>query len=184
MLIQMMVRHGEYIVLQNVETENGETMNVNIAQYIYYNLSSDNLQFRSEIFNKMLTEALNESTSPDFNAMTYFVHHPDINISRIAAAMSEDRYHLSEKAHTTADINEEERRRREEGEREALLSQTTHLLLDFRMDYVEQHLKELQQQIAASARDLNALRGLMQEFKDMQEIRNNLAKQLGSNVIV
>lgn len=184
MLIQMMVRHGEYIVLQNVETENGETMNVNIAQYIYYNLSSDNLQFRSEIFNKMLTEALNESTSPDFNAMTYFVHHPDINISRIAAAMSEDRYHLSEKAHTTADINEEEKRRREEGEREALLSQTTHLLLDFRMDYVEQHLKELQQQIAASARDLNALRGLMQEFKDMQEIRNNLAKQLGSNVIV
>lgn len=184
MLIQMMVRHGEYIVLQNVETENGETMNVNIAQYIYYNLSSDNLQFKSEIFNKMLTEALNESTSPDFNAMTYFVHHPDINISRIAAAMSEDRYHLSEKAHTTAAINEEERRRREEGEREALLSQTTHLLLDFRMDYVEQHLKELQQQIAASARDLNALRGLMQEFKDMQEIRNNLAKQLGSNVIV
>lgn len=184
MLIQMMVRHGEYIVLQNVETENGETMNVNIAQYIYYNLSSDNLQFKSEIFNKMLTEALNESTSPDFNAMTYFVHHPDINISRIAAAMSEDRYHLSEKAHITADINEEERRRREEGEREALLSQTTHLLLDFRMDYVEQHLKELQQQIAASARDLNALRGLMQEFKDMQEIRNNLAKQLGSNVII
>lgn len=184
MLIQMMVRHGEYIVLQNVETENGETMNVNIAQYIYYNLSSDNLQFKSEIFNKMLTEALNESTSPDFNAMTYFVHHPDINISRIAAAMSEDRYHLSEKAHITADINEEERRRREEGEREALLSQTTHLLLDFRMDYVEQHLKELQQQIAASARDFNALRGLMQEFKDMQEIRNNLAKQLGSNVIV
>ena len=184
MLIQMMVRHGEYIVLQNVETENGETMNVNIAQYIYYNLSSDNLQFKSEIFNKMLTEALNESVSPDFNAMTYFVHHPDINISRIAAAMSEDRYHLSEKAHITADINEEERRRREEGEREALLSQTTHLLLDFRMDYVEQHLKELQQQIAASARDLNALRGLMQEFKDMQEIRNNLAKQLGSNVIV
>lgn len=184
MLIQMMVRHGEYIVLQNAETENGETMNVNIAQYIYYNLSSDNLQFKSEIFNKMLTEALNESTSPDFNAMTYFVHHPDINISRIAAAMSEDRYHLSEKAHITADINEEERRRREEGEREALLSQTTHLLLDFRMDYVEQHLKELQQQIAASARDLNALRGLMQEFKDMQEIRNNLAKQLGSNVIV
>lgn len=184
MLIQMMVRHGEYIVLQNVETENGETMNVNIAQYIYYNLSSDNLQFKSEIFNKMLTEALNESVSPDFNAMTYFVHHPDINISRIAAAMSEDRYHLSEKAHITADINEEERRRREEGEREALLSQTTHLLLDFRMDYVEQHLKELQQQIAASARDFNALRGLMQEFKDMQEIRNNLAKQLGSNVIV
>lgn len=184
MLIQMMVRHGEYVVLQNVETENGESMNVNIAQYIYYNLSSDNLQFRSEIFNKMLTEALKESASPDFNAMTYFVHHPDINISRIAAAMSEDRYHLSEKATNTADINEEERRRREEGEREALLSQTTHLLLDFRMDYVEQHLKELQQQIAASARDLNALRGLMQEFKDMQEIRNNLAKQLGSNVIV
>ena len=61
--------------------------------------------------------------------------------------------------------------------------QTTHLLLDFRMDYVEQRLRDLKQQIAAAA-DRQRMMELMQEFKQMQEIRNSLAKQLGSNIII
>ena len=66
----------------------------------------------------------------------------------------------------------------------ALLQQTTHLLLDFRMDYVEQRLRDLKQQIAAAAADRQRMMELMQEFKQMQEIRNSLAKQLGSNIII
>ena len=65
---------------------------------------------------------------------------------------------------------------------ESLERQTTHLLLDFRMEYVEQHLKDLQRQISANSKDINVLRQLMQEYKQMQEIRNNLAKKLGNNL--
>ena len=51
------------------------------------------------------------------------------------------------------------------------------------MDYVEQRLRDLKQQIAAAA-DRQRMMELMQEFKQMQEIRNSLAKQLGSNIII
>ena len=184
MLIQMMVRHGEHIVMKDVETEDGSTVDVNIAQYIYYNLSADNLMFKNDLFNTMLAEAVEQSAQGDFNAMRYFVHHQNIDISRIATAMSEDQYHLTEKANAQTDLSEEEKQRQAETKTESMLRQTTHLLLYFRMDYVEQHLKDLQQQIAASATDRDKMRLLMQEYKQMQEIRNNLAKQLGSNVMV
>lgn len=184
MLIQMIVRHGEHIVMRNVEADNGEMVDINLAQYIYYNLNADNLRFKNEIFNTMLNEALSMSENKSFNAMMFFVHHQNIEISQIAAAMSEDQYHLSEKTDDNVNINEDEKKRKAENETETMLRQTTHLLLDFRMDYVEQHLKELQQQIMANANNLAEMKKLMQEYKDMQAIRNDLAKQLGSNVII
>ena len=52
------------------------------------------------------------------------------------------------------------------------------------MDYVEQRLKDLKRQIASAAADRQRMMALMQEFKQMQEVRNNLAKQLGSNIII
>lgn len=184
MIIQMIVRHGEDIIARNVETESGDTIDLNVAQYIYYNLAADNLTLKNGIFSTMLTEAFNASASADFCAMRYFIGHSNIDISRVAAAMSEDKYHLTEKKQKQEAITEDEMARKAEAKRDALQRQTDHLLLDFRMDYVEQHLKELQQQIAASVKDLDRMRILMQEYKDMQEIRNSLAQQLGSNVMV
>ena len=182
MLMQAVIRHGERIVARGVETEDGNIIDVNVAQYIYYNMSIDNLKFKNELFNTMLTEAVEQSSTEGFNAMRYFVHHPNIEISRLAAAMSEDRYHLTETSDTTTDMSEEEKKRRADSEMESLERQTTHLLLDFRMEYVEQHLKDLQRQISANSKDINVLRQLMQEYKQMQEIRNNLAKKLGNNL--
>ena len=49
---------------------------------------------------------------------------------------------------------------------------------------MEQRLRDLKQQIAAAAADRQRMMELMQEFKQMQEIRNSLAKQLGSNIII
>ena len=59
-----------------------------------------------------------------------------------------------------------------------------HLLLDFRLDYVEHRLKTLQTEIAQVASEPEKLMRLMAEFKDMQTIRNELARRLGSEIIV
>ena len=49
---------------------------------------------------------------------------------------------------------------------------------------MEQHLKDLQAQMARVAGDMERLRHLMEEYRDMQGIRNKLARQLGNNIIV
>ncbi|MFZ1236152.1 MAG: DNA primase, partial [Prevotella sp.] len=70
-----------------------------------------------------------------------------------------------------------------EEEQEHLRNQTIHLMLDFRMVYIEQHLKDLMRQIAEAGQDPERMKALMVEYKDMQQVRNALAKQRGSHII-
>ena len=185
MLIQMVIRHGEVVIYENVEDEEGNVYNLSIAQFIDYNLSSDGLSFHHELYSKILSEAVAHHDDSDFVAEQYFIHHPDIEISKLASAMSVDRYQLinspkKDELPKTA----EELRQEKESEIETLRQQTLHLILDFRMDYVEHHLKELQQQISLSVNEPDKLMKLMAEFKEMQQIRNALAKKLGNDIIV
>jgi len=59
-----------------------------------------------------------------------------------------------------------------------------HLLLDFRLDIVAQRMKDLKTQIAGAVNDRERLLELMAQFKDCQLIRNQLAKQVGHDVIL
>ena len=59
-----------------------------------------------------------------------------------------------------------------------------HLLLDFRLDIVAQRMKDLKTQIAGAGNDRERLLELMAQFKDCQLIRNQLAKQVGHDVIL
>ncbi len=67
--------------------------------------------------------------------------------------------------------------------RDALRSKVVHLVLDFRMDYVEKHLKELQREISLASSDMDRMMKLMAEYKDMLNIRNSIAKELGNEII-
>jgi DNA primase len=52
------------------------------------------------------------------------------------------------------------------------------------MDYVEAHLKELQKQISLTANDHDKVMVLMAEYQKMQQVRNAIAKKLGSYIVV
>ena len=65
-----------------------------------------------------------------------------------------------------------------------LTSEILALLLDFRLDIVAQRMKDLKTQIAGAVNDRERLLELMAQFKDCQLIRNQLAKQVGHDVIL
>lgn len=183
LLLQMVVRHGEHIIMRGVEDDSGQLHDVSVAQYISYNLAADKLTFSSPLFNRMLDEAVEKSGEAGFKAETWFLHHNDIDVSRLATALATEEYHLTPR-HTDGPQNEEAERQREANETEALRMQVDHLLTDIRMDYVERHLKELQVQMAQAASDMEKLKVLMADYRDMQAMRNQLARKLGSNIIV
>lgn len=183
LLLQMVVRHGEHIIMRGVEDDSGQLHDVSVAQYISYNLAADKLTFSSPLFNRMLDEAVEKSGEAGFKAETWFLHHNDIDVSRLATALATEEYHLTPR-HTDGPQNEEAERQREANETEALRMQVDHLLTDIRMDYVERHLKELQVQMAQAASDMEKLKTLMADYRDMQNMRNRLARKLGSNIIV
>uniref|UniRef100_A0AB33JIU5 DNA primase n=1 Tax=Prevotella sp. GTC17262 TaxID=3236797 RepID=A0AB33JIU5_9BACT len=171
MLMQLIVRYGERIIYNNVEDEEGHVHDLSLSQFVDYNLSEDGLKFNADLFNRMLAEAVEHQSEEGFKAEPYFVHHHDINISRIATDMSEDKVILS-KSHK---VEEDE---------ESLRQKVLHLILDFRMDFVEQRLQDLKREIATVGNDTERMMKLLAEYKDMQEIRNALARQLGNNIIL
>ncbi|WP_448907259.1 DNA primase [Hoylesella shahii] len=186
MLVEQVVRFGERIVLRNVEDEEGNLLNLTVAQYIQYDFLQDGLAFQHPIFNRILEEAAERSLQPNFKAEAYFVHHEDIEVSKIATELCMDPYQYLKlkQVEPVRPLDEEEIRQKEKEKEEELRQRTVHLLLDFRLDYVEHRLKTLQSEIAQAANEPDKMMQLMAEFKDMQVIRNELARRLGSEILI
>lgn len=171
MLTQMVVRHGGEVLYKNVETEDGGKIDLSVSQYISYDLGADGLKFSNELYNRILREAVEHNDDDGFNSETYFTHHPDIDVSRVATDMAIDHFQLSESLQVKKDDD-------------TLRNQVIHLILDFRMDYVERKMKDLKLEITQAAGDTEKMMSLMSEYKDMQVIRNTIAKELGSEIIM
>lgn len=171
MLVQAIVRDGEKIIIRDVQNEEtGETINLNVAQYIAYDLGLDNLVFANPLSVQILTEAVEHSNDPGFKAEEYFTHHPDIHVSTLAVRLSVEQFQLSE----SLQVREREIERKD---------RIMHLILDFRMDYVEHHLKELQVRLSQE-KNIEKMMEVMGEIKKMQNMRNILAKKLGNDIVV
>ena len=186
MLVELVVRNGDTIIYNNVETEDGTTVNLNVAQYIAYNLGVDGLKFANPLNSRILDEAVNHAGDENFCAEQFFLHHSDIEISRIATDLCMDKYQLLDEqkaARADEEKNADELRVEEENRIESLRQQTEHLLNDFRMDYLEQRLRDLKRDISLAVNDPERLQQLMEEYKTAHELRSKLARLLGSNII-
>lgn len=171
MLIQAVVKDGEKVIFRDVKDENsGQTYNLTVAQYIAYDLSSDNLGFSNELYTKILQEAVEQCGKEDFKAEEYFTQHVDIEISSLAVRLSVDRFQLAE----SLQIKETE---------QTLRDRILHLVADFRLEYVSSHLKELNARLL-QVKDSEEMQEVMGEIMRTQNLRNELAKKNGSNILV
>lgn len=170
LLIQSIIRDGEKVIFEHVEMDDGSFTDLTAAQYVGYDLGQDNIRFHSDLYNQILDEAVAHSGEPDFKAEPYFMHHPDVNISSLAARLAIDTHQLGKNFQLK--------------EREGSLRQhVLHLVLDLRMDIVENRLKELKAQMRQVGSDMERIKALMEEFKDTQQLRNALAQQLGNDLV-
>ena len=171
LLVQSIIRHGEEIIFDNLEAEDGSTISLNVAQYIDFDLGQDDLSFSSPLYNKVLREAVEHSDDANFKADRYFMQHPDPQVSQLAATLGIDSHQLSRSFERETSMTQ-------------LRQHIQHLILDFRMDIVNQRMKDLQRQLKEAGSDMTRIRELMEEYKQIQEIRNVLARQRGSDVVV
>jgi len=170
LLVQSIVRYGEQVIFDGLETEDGQTVSLNVAQYIDYDLGQDGLCFSNDLYNQILAEAVEHSNDGGFKAETYFTHHPDVAISQLAGQLSVNRYQLSRSLEM-------------EMKPATLRQQVVHLVLDFRMDIVKQRMKDIQQRLRQVGNDMEKIMQLMKEQKETQELRDALAKKIGSDLI-
>ena len=171
MLIKSVIKDGEKVIFDQVETEDGGTTSLTVAQYIAYDLGQDGLTFHNDLYNQILQEAVEHSGEADFKAENYFMQHPDVNITSLAANLAIDRHQLGK----GFQLNE-----RECGLKQHVLL----LVLDLRLFIVENRLKEIQAQLKQAGSDMMRIRELLEEYKDTQLLRDALARQLGNDIVI
>ena len=170
LLISEVIRHGEETIFEGIETEDGQTINLSVAQYVDYDLGQDGIRFANETYNRILAEAAMHSGEEGFKAETYFLRHPDIDISTVAGELAISPYRLSrslQMKHTE----------------ESLRQRVTHLVLDLRMDITQRHIKEIQRRLREAGSDMSAIEQLMKEYKEAQQLRNILARRIGNDIV-
>ena len=171
LLVQCIIRDGEKVIYKDIETEDGGKTDLTVAQYVAFDLGSDGLSFHDDRYNQILQEAVEHSGEEGFKAETYFMQHSDIQISQLAVELGIDRHQLG-KSFQLKDRDG------------ALLQHVLHLVLDLRLDIVEKRLKDIQAQLNTVGSDMEKVKALLADYKETQQLRDALAKQLGNDIVV
>lgn len=184
MLMQVIIRHGDFIIYRDIEDEEGNLINLTVAEWINYSLSAENLRFSVDIYNRVLDETLEHLRDNNFSAEQYFIHHNDIEISQLATELILDKYQYirEQKEESTGKQNFSDEARMEK-ETEKLRNEVLHLLLDFHFDLLERRLQQIKMEITQPNNTPERMASLMKDFRDTQQKRNELAQQRGNNII-
>lgn len=171
LLLREIVRHGDEVIFENIETDDGGVVSLTVAQYIDFDLSQDGISFSSPLYNQILAEAVAHQGEEGWKAEAYFCSHPDLQVSQLATSLAIDRHQLG--------------RRFVIKPRDGSLRQrVVHLVMDYRLDLVDARLKEIQRQLQQVGTDMEQMMKLLKEHKETKELRDALAKRLGSDLIV
>ena len=177
MLMQVIIRHGDFIIYRDIEDEEGNLINLTVAEWINYSLSAENLRFSVEIYNRVLNETLEHLRDNNFSAEQYFIHHNDTEL-----ILDKYQYIREQKEESTGKQNVSDEARMEK-ETEKLRNEVLHLLLDFHFDLLERRLQQIKMEITQPNNTPERMASLMKEFRDTQQKRNELAQQRGNNII-
>lgn len=166
LLIQFIIKYGEQVILDNVETDEGQTVSLNVAQVAQIDLANDSLTFANPLHTQILEEAVAHSGEEGFKTERYFRLHADYEISQLAIKLTEDPVQLTK----TYQLKYEPER---------LKGQLEHLLLDVRFEFVENRLTYIRQEMGLCSNDAEKYMSLIGEMQQLQKLRMKIAKMLG-----
>ena len=166
LLIQFIIKYGEQVILDNVETDEGQTISLNVAQVAQIDLANDNLTFANPLHTQILEEAVAHSGEEGFKTERYFRLHADYEISQLAIKLTEEPVQLTKTYQMKF-------------EPERLKGQLEHLLLDVRFEFVENRLTYIRQEMGLCSNDAEKYMSLIGEMQQLQKLRMKIAKMLG-----
>lgn len=166
LLVQAIIKYGDIVILKNVECEDKGHIDLTVAQYIDYDLAQDGLSFDLDVYNRILAEAVAQSGKQGFCAEQFFMSHHDHEVSSLAAQLAIQKYQLSKSLEMKPTVD-------------SIRTNVMHLITDFRLAIVEQQLKDLQTQLRHAGNDIERVRALLIKHRDVQIIRDQLARQVG-----
>jgi DNA primase len=172
LIIQQLIRHGEKVMFLDEESN----QEVTVTEYVASELEMDGITFTTPLFAEVLQELLKHLSEAGFTAERHFIAHANPALSRLAVDLIEEKYQLSKYHSKTQTIVSDADR---------LNELMYHLMVDYKHSLVEMELKEtldLLRQPDVMA-DAEKCLEVMSRYKELVEIKQQMAKHLGDRVI-
>jgi DNA primase len=195
-LLRYVIRYGERVLFSIAETDeyDGNKAVVKVAEYIRSELREDDIEIQTPIYRQILDEAVARCEDDDFVASHYFLAHPDLEISRLAADMMIAKYQLSKRFAGVEDLSAptnpseakreaENKARKQEKEREQLARWIVHDIFTLKDAYIKHEIDELNKQIREFQADEETVMELLKERMKLDEIKRLLSKELGERIV-
>jgi DNA primase len=146
------------------------------AEYVFEEINHDLITLNNPVHQKMLKEYEMNYLNEQFNAEKHFLYHPDERISKLTSDLLTEKYTLS-KIHSKI--------KKVESDADRLHDYVTRIMFEFKnslmLDIIKDKLISLK--IASENKDIALADQLMQELREMDIVKRDLAKHLGVRII-
>jgi DNA primase len=170
-------KEGNEIIEEDVLIEEGP----GVTEFVHFDLERDNINFKNELYQLMLDEAVSNIDTKNFDSGNFFLNYPDPKVSKLASELLSDRYHLS-KIHSKILGEEVGDKNSRLLEQNMLHSHVPRATTELKNAYIQTKINELKEEIKKS--DPENCSAFITRLKQLQEIKKVLAKELGERIVL
>ena len=174
-LLQALIRYGRLDMQDPLERKQHPQPRA-VADFIYEEINRDGLEMSIGVHQRILKEYENRWEDEQFNAEKYFLYHADEAVARLTAEMMTEKYTLS-KIHSKIKKIETEAERLHEVIPRLMYEYKNAILLDL----MREGFSRLKR--ATEERNDEQAEQIAQELNMLNELKRQLAQQLGARII-
>ena len=176
-IIQFLLKNGSKLLqVPENKAENTPTFTETVISHLKYSFESDAVELSHPLYKRIFDEAAEHAEELDFNPESYFMAHPDAEVSKLTAELCGEQYILSKFF--------SEQKCDERNELAVLFEQATRLSIAYKLGIVDEMLKSTMNRLKSpeTANSPEILQETMEEFKFLKETQqalNNILRSYG-----
>ena len=172
-IVTLLIKYGGQTCC-HAEDENGEPVDLTVAEYIQLNLSQDDIMLENPLYRRIMDETMTcIGEQPYCNTESYFINHENPQIATLAFRLTQDAEQLS-KIYGSQPTQPTEKE---------LEERTTQALAMLKIAIVTRQLTTLKRRMNTAGLSADESRQLLLQFKSLQEIKKQLSMSCGQRVL-
>ncbi len=176
-LLKMLIKYGSNKLSDIENQETGVNEPLYVAEYILSDLENDQMESVDPVIRKIMDEYRENLDLPDFDALKYFVNHPDNQVSQLASDILAEKNKLSSFWKKRGNFIEEEH--------EILYSLVPKVLQEYKLRYISWLISEIGEGIKTATKndDFDKVAELQERHQNLKVVERQLCDKLGNRTI-
>lgn len=176
-VLKLLLKYGNQPLFEVEPEKTGETQIISIAQYILSELVNDGMESSDPVIKQIFEEYRERLDEENFDGMRYFIHHHDIQVSRLISDVLSEKNKLSSFWKKRGNFIEEEH--------EILYQLVPRILQEYKLRFISNLIAQTTDQIqkAAAEGDFELISQLQMRYQKMKQVESALCDKLNNRVI-